>query len=61
MQRKVYECCICHKIMQDTRPIRLVEQHHDNKETYGSFVYVRNHDFCRQCFSKFIAWIKKHE
>ena len=60
MKRKEYRCCICHSVIE-TRPIRLVKQLHDMKETYGAFHNYHNYDFCRRCYSKFNNWVKKHE
>lgn len=59
MQRKIYYCRICKKRL-DYRPIRLVKQLHDNKETYGMYHMVENYDFCYKCYEKFDNWLKKH-
>ena len=35
--KKVFRCCICHKVLEDYKPIRLVKQVHDNKVPYGAY------------------------
>lgn len=57
--KKIYSCCICHKVLED-KPIRLT------KEEYGAGKYnqyspVANYDFCKECYKKFDNWIKKHK
>ncbi len=59
--RKVYRCCICHAILEDYKPIRLVKQLHDNKETYGAYHNKANYDFCKRCYAIFNNWIRKHK
>lgn len=59
MQQKIYECCICHKVLT-YKPIRLVKQIHDNKERYGAYHNIFNYDFCYKCYEKFDNWLKKH-
>lgn len=58
--KKIYKCCICHKKLEE-KPIRLVKQKHDNKETYGAYHNVANYDFCKICFKTFAFWINKHK
>lgn len=60
MIKKIYKCCICHKVL-DYKPIRLVKQLHDNKETYGAYHNITNYDFCKSCYQRFNNWIKKHK
>lgn len=57
---RIYECCICHKILTEYKPIRLT------KELYGlhyrgGHYPVKHYDFCKECYSKFDYWVKKHE
>lgn len=57
---KEYYCCICHKKLEQ-KPIRLVKQLHDNKETYGAYHNKQNYDFCKGCYAVFNKWITKHK
>ena len=59
-KRKVYQCCIC-KTKLDYKPIRLVKQVHDNKESYGRYNNVCSYDFCNSCYKTFNNWIIKHK
>lgn len=56
---KVYECCICHRILTKTKPVRLVKQVY-GKGNYKQYGYVNNYDFCSDCYKKFDAWINKY-
>ena len=56
---KVYECCICHEILEDEKPIRLTKQKY-GVNGYKQYGYVNKYDFCRKCYGKFHNWIKKH-
>lgn len=58
--KKVYRCCICHKKL-DYKPIRLVKQLHDGKETYGAYHNIMNYDFCPKCYKAFDNWLNKHK
>lgn len=58
MQRKIFECCICHK--EIPKNIRLVHQIYDKKEPYGRYHNKNNYDFCEECFEIFKRWLKKH-
>lgn len=51
IKRKEYNCCICNKLL-DYKPIRLVKQLYDNKETYGAYHNMHNYDFCIECYEK---------
>lgn len=56
---KIYECCICHRILTKSRPIRLVKQLY-GKGNYKQYAYDSKYDFCTDCYRKFDAWIYKH-
>lgn len=58
--KKIYKCCICHRIL-DYKPIRLVKQLNDGKETYNAYHNQANYDFCIRCYKKFDNWINKHK
>lgn len=58
--QKQYKCCICHTVLEEYKPIRLVKQLHDSKETYGRYHNIKNYDFCKECYKRFSTWIKKH-
>ena len=57
---KVYKCCICHGVLVDTKPIRLVKQIY-GAGNYKQYTGVENFDFCIECYKKFENWIKKHK
>lgn len=57
---KVYECCICHTVLEDYKPIRLVKQKYDYKRGYGQYTNRANYDFCINCYKRFNSWIRKH-
>lgn len=61
MSKKIYKCCICHEVLEGYKPIRLVKQLHDNKETYGAYHNKSNYDFCKRCYGIFNNWIRKHK
>lgn len=61
MNKKIYICCICHNIIMFSKPIRLVHQVNDDKQTYRKFHNIANYDFCPRCFKTFKDWIKKYE
>ena len=56
---KIYECCICHTILKDYKPIRLVKQKYEVRG-YGQYRNKKNYDFCTECYKKFNGWIHKH-
>lgn len=58
--KKVYRCCICHKVLNDYKPHRLVWQEYEYKG-YGLYRNQYNYDFCTHCFSTFKNWVKKYE
>lgn len=60
MSRKIYKCCICHNVLDEYRPIRLVKQNWEFKG-YGLYRNKANYDFCIDCYKKFNNWIKKHK
>lgn len=57
--QKIYVCCICHKILEE-KPIRLTKQLYGIGR-YNQYSPVANYDFCKKCYGKFNAWIKKHD
>jgi len=57
---KVYKCCICHKELEEYKPIRLVKQLY-GIGTYKQYANVRHYDFCKECYRKFNNWIRKHK
>ena len=58
--KKVFRCCICHKVLEDYKPIRLVKQVHDNKVPYGAYHFETKYDFCKECYKTFDNWIRRH-
>lgn len=58
--KKEYRCCICHKVLDEYKPIRLVKMVHDNAEVYGAYHYKDKYDLCKDCYKIFNRWIKKH-
>lgn len=56
---KIYRCCICHEVLEDYKPIRLVKQKY-GIGNYKQYYNVDHYDFCKRCYSKFNNWIKKH-
>ena len=57
---KVYVCTICHKILTDYKPHRLVNQEYGGSG-YNQYSNKYTFDFCHDCFKKFKAWIIKHK
>ena len=58
---KVYECCICHQVL-DYKPIRLVKQKFiEGRYAYGAYQNKHNYDFCDECYKKFNGWINKNK
>lgn len=60
MQKKVFKCCICGKVLKEYKPIRLVKQVHDEQVPYGAYHHVRNYDFCKKCYRVFEVWLRRH-
>lgn len=60
MNKVEYKCCICHKKIENKDTIRLAKQLY-GISYYGGHYTVDKYDFCKQCYRKFAAWIKKHE
>lgn len=56
---KIYKCCICHKVLEDYKPIRLTEQHYGIGQ-YKQYYPTCNYDLCKECYLKFSNWIKKN-
>lgn len=59
--KKIFRCCICHRVLNDYKPTRLVKQVYDNKKPYGSYHNSENYDFCKKCYKVFNRWIEKHK
>lgn len=57
---KPYVCCICHKILEDKKPIRLVKQIY-GKGRYNQYGTVTHYDFCEECYKTFDKWLSKHK
>jgi hypothetical protein len=57
---KVYKCCICHGILKDEKPIRLLKQIYKAGK-YNQFYGVEKYDLCYDCYRKFNHWIQKHK
>ena len=57
---KVYKCCICHKVLEDYKPIRLVKQVYGGG-SYNQYHTLTHYDFCKDCYRKFAGWIVKHK
>lgn len=61
MPKKVeYKCCICHNQLKNKDTIRLAKQLY-GVSYRGGHETVLKYDFCKQCYGKFVAWIKKHK
>ena len=57
---KKYICCICHKTLNDKKPIRLVKQEY-GAGAYNQYSNVDKYDICERCYKVFDNWIKKHK
>lgn len=57
---KVYKCCICHRVLENSKPIRLVKQLY-GIGNYKQYAPVDKFDFCFDCYETFSKWIRKHE
>lgn len=57
---KVYSCCICHKVFEDTKPIRLVKQKY-GASGYHQYSNVASYDFCERCFKPIDKFINKYK
>ena len=57
---KIYKCCICHAVLEEDKPIRLVKQLYGLGK-YNQYANVHNYDFCKMCYRKFNNWIRKHK
>lgn len=56
---KIYKCCICHEILEDEKPIRLVKMKYGVKG-YNQYGYVNKYDFCKKCYYRFHKWLKNN-
>lgn len=60
--KKEYKCCICGEVLNEYKPIRLVEQHYkDEPGYYKQYYHYKNYDFCKKCFNTFRKWINKYK
>ena len=59
-RQKVYICCICHEVLEEYKPTRLVRQEY-GRYGYRQYGPIHNYDFCKKCYKKFDNWVKKHE
>ena len=57
---RIYKCCICHKRMEDKKPIRLVKQLYGGSG-YSQYSNVANYDFCERCFKPIDKFINKYK
>lgn len=57
--KKIYKCCICHKILEE-KPIRLVKQLYGVNK-YKQYSPIENYDFCIGCYKIYEKWINKHK
>lgn len=57
---KIYKCCICHTVLEEYKPHRLVYQEYETRG-YGQYKNKHNFDFCDKCFKIFKIWIRKHK
>ena len=57
---KIYKCCICHEVLEEYKPIRLVKQKYGTGY-YNEYKKVCHYDFCKRCYAKFNGWLKKHK
>lgn len=55
-----YKCCICHKELKNKETIRLAKQLYGISYV-GGHQTVDKYDFCKNCYSIFEKWLKKHE
>ena len=57
---KIYKCCICHTVLDEYKPYRLVMQIWDGPYG-GRYMNKNNYDFCKRCYRVFNQWIIKHK
>lgn len=57
---KIYECCICHRILENVTTIRLQKCLYGAGRTSGHYP-VAHYDFCKRCYEKINKWIEKHK
>lgn len=57
---KIYKCCICHTVLDEYKPYRLVMQIWDGPYG-GRYMNKHNYDFCKKCYRVFNHWIIKHK
>lgn len=59
-KEKIYKCCICHKILHESKPIRLVKQEYSNGR-YHQYSNVASYDFCDRCYKPIDKFINKYK
>lgn len=57
--KPIYQCCICHKILENKDTIRLAKQLYGISYAGGHYT-VKKYDFCKDCYKHFAIWVKKH-
>lgn len=59
--KKIYKCCICHKILEDYKPIRIAIKKY-GIGNYHQYKTTKNYDYCIKCFAMIndllFKWIK---
>ena len=60
---RIYKCCICHKILTDVKPIRLVKQKYPTRDERKCKQYypVASYDFCEKCYKPIDKFINKYK
>ena len=61
-KEKIYRCCICHKVLENKKPIRLVKQKYPEREERKNIQYyaVAIYDFCDRCYKPIDKFINKY-
>lgn len=57
--KTVYKCSICHKDLKNIETIRLAKQLY-GVSYVGGHQTVKRYDFCKECYRKYDAWLRKH-
>ena len=58
-KEKIYECCICHKLLKNVDTCKIVKWSYD-RTRINRFNQAYMQHFCRRCMSKIDNWIRKH-